>query len=321
MKHSAVSTSGRIKSIVKRVAFAVPFVRRFYLGWKLRRNLRQAEDLHSVLSSNGHALDHCLSRGQRPDAAMVTQTESAFRMMRRLGVPVNSMDMWAAGLLSVTRFRLQENYRRSVESEAGGTKGSEDASVCGGSAELDSVIRSRRSVRRWKDADVGDERLRTIVSAASWAPCSCNRQSWRVLCVRNEGDKEFLRQFYTAGHNHFWAKAPVVLVVLMNPSLYSEADMHYTYLDAGAFIQNLLLAAHAEGLGACWVGFTAWDVFDNLRVTAEARDAFYTRFDCSGQGVPVSLIGLGEPLIVPKAPPRRRPDEILFGASKDGCGE
>ena len=113
------------------------------------------------------------------------------------------------------------------------------------------VIRSRRSVKKYKDTPVAKELIEKIVEAGTCAPSGLNKQSPIILAVTNKEVRDKL-SFPTAGKDPFkrsdpFYGAPVVLVVLADKSV-------PTYLYDGSLVmENMLLAAHSLGLGACWI--------------------------------------------------------------------
>jgi coenzyme F420-0:L-glutamate ligase / coenzyme F420-1:gamma-L-glutamate ligase len=149
-------------------------------------------------------------------------------------------------------------------------------------SDLTSIITTRRSIRRYADRPVPREVLEALLTAAIWAPSAHNRQPWRFAVVttpdvrqtlaRAMGDR--LRADLTADQvsqevidqdvNRRFSRinsAPVLVLACT-----TMADMS-TYPDARRMaaerlmaaqstalaVQNFLLAAHAEGLGACWL--------------------------------------------------------------------
>ena len=141
---------------------------------------------------------------------------------------------------------------------------------------------ARRSVRRYATQPISAATLERLVTAATWAPSAHNRQPWRFALVVNErsrqalaiamgerlradrladGDAPATIEADVQRSNARIAGAPVVVVACM-----SIADMD-KYPDAkrahaeetmatqsvAMALQNLLLAAHSEGLGACWM--------------------------------------------------------------------
>ncbi len=118
---------------------------------------------------------------------------------------------------------------------------------------------SRKSVKKYKSDPVPKELLDKIIAAGLQAPSGLNKQAPIILAVTNKEIRDKLSAdnmrkdpFHRA--DPFYG-APVVLVVLADKSA-------STYLYDGALVmENLQLAAHALGLGACWV-HRAKETFD-----------------------------------------------------------
>lgn len=110
---------------------------------------------------------------------------------------------------------------------------------------------SRKSVKKYKSDPVPKELLDTIVAAGLQAPSGLNKQAPIILVVTNKEIRDELSvlnmqkdPFHRA--DPFYG-APAVLVVLADKSA-------STYVYDGALVmENMLLAAHALGLGACWI--------------------------------------------------------------------
>ncbi len=115
------------------------------------------------------------------------------------------------------------------------------------------------AIKAWKPClayqprPIQEDTLQRILNAARFASSADNQQPWRFIVIRDEESKRRLSQAVTKGH--FLTKAPVVLVALgveeASASLLGGYMLTYP-LDVAASIQNMLLAATAEGLGSCW---------------------------------------------------------------------
>jgi nitroreductase len=170
------------------------------------------------------------------------------------------------------------------------------------------AIRGRRSVRRWKDQAVPRELIVRALEAARWAPSAVNRQPWHFVVVTEAERRAALAQATAVAGialmRHV-TQAPV-LVALCGDEKRSPA--WYVH-DCCLASENLMLAAHALGLGTCWVG-----AFDEGKV-AQAL------------GIPegirvVGLITLGYPAQKESAPTPRVPlDEVVhWEVFKEGAG-
>lgn len=113
------------------------------------------------------------------------------------------------------------------------------------------LIKSRRSVKKYKSDPVPKELIEKIVEAGTYAPTGRNWQSPIILAVTNKEIRDELSRL-NFGYDSdkridpFYG-APCVLVVLADKS-------KHTYVYDGSLVMgNMLLAAHSLGLGACWI--------------------------------------------------------------------
>ena len=111
---------------------------------------------------------------------------------------------------------------------------------------------TRRSVKSYKDTPVAKELIEKIVEAGTYAPTGRNAQAPIILAVRNKAVRDELSKINAKilgapeGSDPFY-NAPVVLVVL------AAKERNTRVYDGSSVMQNLQLAAHALGLGACWI--------------------------------------------------------------------
>ena len=120
-------------------------------------------------------------------------------------------------------------------------------------------ILTRVSVKKYKPDAVPREMIEKIIEAGLQAPSGLNKQSPIILAVTNKAIRDEL-SYINAGKDPFkradpFYGAPVVLVVLADKSVPT-----YVY-DGSLVMENMLLAAHALGLGACWI-HRAKETFD-----------------------------------------------------------
>ena len=124
------------------------------------------------------------------------------------------------------------------------------------------VIKSmieRRSVRSFSSKQITEEELNTVLEAGTYAPTGRNLQSPLIVAVRDKETVKKLSDLNAAvmgsDRDPFYG-APCVVVVFADPSV-------HTYLEDGSLVMgNLLNAAHACGLGSCWI-HRAKEVFDS----------------------------------------------------------
>jgi len=113
--------------------------------------------------------------------------------------------------------------------------------------DLIEIIKTRRSVRRFKSTTISDYLISSLIDSARHAPSADNIQPWEFIIVKDKRIREQLAK--THAWSNFVNDAPVCIVVLGNEK---ESPSYFT-LDAACATENLLLASHALGLGACWV--------------------------------------------------------------------
>ena len=109
------------------------------------------------------------------------------------------------------------------------------------------VIKSRRSIRKYKPDPVSEEEIGNILEAARWAPSAGNSQPWKFMVLRSKEVRKKLADAIPTGK--FISSAPLGIAVIVNP----KASTHPVE-DGAAATQNMLLEAHSLGLGACWIG-------------------------------------------------------------------
>ena len=112
------------------------------------------------------------------------------------------------------------------------------------------ALLTRRSCRSYKPDPIPQEVLDRILTAGTYAPTAMGKQSPIILAVTNKQMRDKLSAMNAAvmgSQNDPFYGAPVVLVVLADKSVGP-----YLY-DGSLVMGNLMLAAHAEGLGSCWI--------------------------------------------------------------------
>jgi len=117
------------------------------------------------------------------------------------------------------------------------------------------VVRTRRSVRKYRADSIPQEVLARVLEAARTAPSGSNRQPTRLIVVKDEQTKGKLVPMC---HNQaFVAAAPVVIVACGRDIKYDRGEWmgrHAMIVDVAIAVDHLTLAARAEGLGTCWIG-------------------------------------------------------------------
>lgn len=112
------------------------------------------------------------------------------------------------------------------------------------------LIKSRRSIRSYREADVPDEVLYRIIDAAMTAPSAGNQQPWHFVVVRNRAKMAAVPDIHP--YCKMITKAPLAVLVCGDPV--GKKWPQFWVQDCSAAVQNLLLAARAEGVGTVWAG-------------------------------------------------------------------
>lgn len=167
------------------------------------------------------------------------------------------------------------------------------------SMDLMEAIKTRRSIRRFKEVPVPESLLKDALNAARLAPSADNTQPWKFVVVRDEQTK--LRLAAACNGQKFIAQAPVVLVACGLPDEAFQTVGGYMsshVIDVSIAIDHLTLAAHASGLGTCWI---AWFKEDKVREVL---------------GIPedvrvVALTPIGYPAETPERTPRKCIEELV----------
>lgn len=116
-------------------------------------------------------------------------------------------------------------------------------------AQLD-LLMTRRSIRSYTERDVSEEDVETLLRAAMTAPSAGNEQPWHFVVIRQRETMEKIMKAHP--YSKMLAQAPVCIAVLADVEL--ERHAGFWVQDCSAATMNLLLAAHALGLGAVWLG-------------------------------------------------------------------
>lgn len=155
---------------------------------------------------------------------------------------------------------------------------------------------TRRSVRKYSDRPVEDEKLDKVLTAGLYAPTGMNNQLPVLVAVRDKATRDRLSRMNAAvmgaSGDPFYG-APCVIVVLSDPE-------RMTWVEDGSLVLgNLMNAAHSLGLGSCWI-HRAKECFDTPEGKALLR----------AWGVPENYRGVGNCILgyaaeEPEAKPRK----------------
>lgn len=111
-------------------------------------------------------------------------------------------------------------------------------------------ILDRRSIRKFSNQKIDKQVLTEILTAAMHAPSAVNRQPWHFVVI----DRRELMDRIMEIHPYAAMLRTASHAIVVCGDLHQQHDDGYWVVDCGPATQNLLLAAHALGLGGCWVG-------------------------------------------------------------------
>lgn len=112
------------------------------------------------------------------------------------------------------------------------------------------VIKTRRSIRKFKTEEIEDSTIEKIIEMGTWAPSGLNNQPWRFVIVKGKETKEKLAQ--QTKYSRIIENAPACIAVFLDND--QSYDRVKDIQAIGACLQNMLLAIHSMGLGGVWLG-------------------------------------------------------------------
>jgi nitroreductase len=166
--------------------------------------------------------------------------------------------------------------------------------------DLMDAIKTRRSIRKYKETPVPETLLKEVLNAARMAPSADNAQPWRMIVVRDEQSK--LRLAAASNNQKFIAQAPIVLVICGMPDEAFQTMGGYMsahVIDAAIALDHITLTAHTLGLGTCWIG---WFKEEKVREVLAIPDDVAV----------VALTPLGYPNETPERTTRKNLEDLVM---------
>lgn len=162
-------------------------------------------------------------------------------------------------------------------------------------AVIDNIL-TRRSVRKFLNKPVEEDKLDLILEAGIYAPTGRGRQSPIIIAVRNPEDKKTLREMNAEimginGDPYYGAD--VIVLVL------ASSDVHTKVEDGSCVLENMMLAAHSLGLGSCWI-HREKEMFDS-----EKGKSLLHKWGIEGNYTGVGALAIGYPDGAVAAKPRK----------------
>lgn len=207
--------------------------------------------------------------------------------------------------------------------------------------DFSTLAATRRSIRKYTDADIPITEIEKLIQIATCAPSGCNSQCWKFVAIKDKaiieqiagtviqkteallapGASEMSETYLDSKRKivSFFRNAPVVVAVFLTQFKFYDPVMikalqkqgyHHDdimelflrpdLLSIGAAVQNLLLAAHERGYGACWMNEPAV-------AGAEIATILKMPSDCRL----VSIVPIGYPAYTPRTKEMKELSEIL----------
>lgn len=157
------------------------------------------------------------------------------------------------------------------------------------------AIKTRRSIRKFKPQPISREIIKELLEAAMFAPSAGNEQPWQFVVLDDRTILDEVPKICSTAS--MCRQSPTAVLVCGDATL--EKYPGFWMLDCSAAVENLLLAAHASGLGAVWAG--VYPLNDRV-------EAFRRLLSLPPEITPFALVALGYPDETP-APSERYSEE------------
>ena len=168
--------------------------------------------------------------------------------------------------------------------------------------EMLKLIETRRSIRKYQKKQITDEELDAVLTAGSYAPTGKGAQDVQIVAVQDEETRKRLTRMNSEilgkDIDPYYAPPTIVLAFAHN-------ERRTCVQDGSCALMNMLLAAHALGLGACWINRER-EMFD----TPEGK-ALMEQWGVEHGMVGVGAISLGYPEGQPPRAAKRKPGYII----------
>lgn len=163
-------------------------------------------------------------------------------------------------------------------------------------------IMTRTSVRSYTSDPVSKELVDTILRAAMAAPSAGNKQPWRFVVVDDRAILDFIADNYNT--MTMARKAPLAVILCGDLTATFEGEgVEYWVEDVSASAENLLLAAHASGLGAVWCG---------IYPLSERVAGFSRLLKLPENIIPMACVCIGHPDGNPTPKDKWKPENIHY---------
>lgn len=207
-------------------------------------------------------------------------------MRSKTSIILNVVLAVAVGILAVKAFSTPENGNTATKDN---------------NAAIENIM-TRTSIRAYEAKPVEAEKLNQLLRAGMAAPSALNKQPWDFIVVQRP---ELLKELADSVPNMAMAaKAPLAIVVCGNMQKTMEGEASAFWIqDCSAAAENILLAAHALGLGAVWT---------SVMPNAQRAQVVKTVLDLPSYIVPLCVIPVGYPAESPSPKDKWKPENVHY---------
>ncbi len=149
------------------------------------------------------------------------------------------------------------------------------------------AIKTRRSIRKYKDEAISDDTLKELLEAGMSGPTGGNNKPWQFIVINDPAILRKISDVHSGAP--FTPDAPLSILVCGDLEKYpgiSEEFLDVWIIDSSIAAQNILLAAHGKGLGAVWTG---------VYPMGERVDGMIELFKLPKNIIPLALLVIGYP--------------------------
>lgn len=155
------------------------------------------------------------------------------------------------------------------------------------------ILKGRRSIRKYKDEKVSDEIISAAIDGAKLAPTARNAQPWVIGVIKEKETLNKLSELAT--HGKFIKDANVCFAV------FTEKDHKFFVEDGCAATMQIILGLWSYGVGSCWIAGDKMEYADDVRALLEVPEKYTL----------ISLIPAGYPADI-TIPSKKSAEEISF---------
>lgn len=161
------------------------------------------------------------------------------------------------------------------------------------------AILKRRSIRKYMQNKIPDNLIHDLLKAAMYAPSAMNYQPWQFIVIDDRQKLDAILEIIP--HAEMLKSAQTAILICGDLNL--DKNINYLQQNCSAATQNLMLWAHAVGLGTCWIG---------VYPVEEIVVGLQKLFSLPEHVIPISLVSIGYPAENPHADERFKPEKIHY---------